>query len=201
MADETRPPIETITTGAELRRWYWMKDELVERAKTVDVRANGGKFTILDRLAHHLDTGETVWPGDRKVKVASKFDWANEDLKPETVITDSYKNGPNVRAFFQKHASPSFKFHSAFMRWMKENTGKTLADAVETWKRMEIERKSDGFQSDIADHNQFNQYTRDFLADNPDLGMGDVRRIWALKRALPSDDGRHRYERSDLKLG
>ncbi|MEN0041134.1 MAG: DUF6434 domain-containing protein [Pseudomonadota bacterium] len=200
MTEETRPPIETITTGAELRRWYWMKDELVARARAVGVKMSGGKFTILDRLAHYLDTGETVWPGDKRTKVASTFDWANEVLTPETIITDSYKNGPNVRRFFQTHASPTFKFHMAFMRWMKDNTGKTLGDAVEAWRRMEVERKSDGFQSDIADHNQFNQYTRDFLADNPDLGIADVRRVWALKRALPSEDGRHRYEPSDLNL-
>jgi len=201
MSDETRPAIEKITTGTELRRWYWMKDELAARAKHIGVRASGGKFTILDRLVHHLDTGEVVWPGDKKAKTTSKFDWANEKLTPGTIITDSYKNGPNVRAFFHEHASPTFKFHIAFMRWMKENTGKTMGDAVETWKRMEVERNADGFQSDIADHNQFNQYTRDFLADNPHLGMDDVRRVWALKRALPSDDGRHRYEPDDLKLG
>ena len=40
----------------------------------------------------------------------------------------------------------------------------------------------------------------DFLDDNPDMGMDDVRHFWALKRALPSEDGRHRYHRSDLDL-
>lgn len=200
MSDDVRPAIDAITTSVELRRWYWMKDELAARAKELGIRATGGKFTVLDRLAHFLDTGETTWPGDRKTKAISKFDWAKEQLTPDTIITDSYKNGPNVRAFFHENASPKFKFHIAFMQWTKENTGKTLGDAVETWKRMEVERNADGFQSDIADHNQFNQYTRDFLADNPDLGLDDVRRVWALKRALPSEDGRHRYERGDLKL-
>ena len=197
---EQRPAIETITSGVEMRRWYWLKEELVDEARRVGVKTAGGKFTILERLAHHLDTGETKWPGDKKAKPTSTFDWANEKLTPETVITDNYKNNQNVRAFFQAHADPSFKFHMAFMDWMRTHIGHPLKDAVEAWHVMEEERSQPEFQSKIAHHNQFNQYTRDFLADNPDLGMKEVRKFWALKRALPSDDGRHVYARSDLDL-
>ena len=52
----------------------------------------------------------------------------------------------------------------------------------------------------IKHHDQFNQYTRDFLEDNPTLRMDGGRRIWALKIKLPSETGRHVYDRSDLSL-
>ncbi len=197
---ETRPAINTIGSGAELRRWYWLKDELVDHAKACGVKTTGGKFTILDRIAHFLDTGEKTWPGDKKAKVTSKFDWHKEPLSAETVITDSYKNSQNVRRFFQENVDPKFKFNIEFMAWMKANTGKTLADAGDEYLAMRARENEAGFKSKIADHNQFNQYTRDFLEDNPDLGMTEVRKFWALKRKLPSENGRHVYERSDLKL-
>ncbi|MGZ2259613.1 DUF6434 domain-containing protein [Roseobacter sp. A03A-229] len=197
---EGRPEIASITTSAELRRWYWLKSELEAQAKAVGVRATGGKFTILDRLAHHLDTGETQWPGDIRTAPRSKFDWHSAALTPETVITDSYRNTQNVRRFFKAHAGDSFKFNIAFMAWMKANAGKTLADAVAEYHRLKAEEAQPGFQSQIAHHNQFNQYTRDFLADNPEKGMDDVRKYWALKRDMPSEDGRHVYDRSDLDL-
>ena len=197
---DQRPAIADITTGAELRRWYWLKPELEEHARACGVRHTGGKFTILDRLAHFLDTGETRWPGDTRTAPKSKFDWHSADLTPQTIITDSYRNSQNVRRFFRKHADPGFKFNIAFMNWMKTNTGKTLADAVVEYHRMKAEEAQPGFQSEIAHHNQFNQYTRDFLADNPQMGMKEVRHFWALKKALPSDTGRHVYERSDLDL-
>jgi hypothetical protein len=57
-----------------------------------------------------------------------------------------------------------------------------------------------GERAPIRDHNQFNQFTVDFLRDNPNDGMSELRRVGALKRALPSEDGRHVYERSDLEL-
>lgn len=197
---EQRPDIQNIDTSAELRRWYWTKDELLEECRRLGLRVSGGKFRLLDRIAHFHDTGETTFPGDKKQKVTSKFDWHSADLTPETVITDSYKNSQNVRRFFKAHVGPHFKFNIASMAWMKENVGKTLADAVVMIKRLEEEAANPGFQSKIADHNQFNQYTRDFLADNPQMGMKEVRYFWALKRMQPSEDGRHRYAPSDLSL-
>lgn len=198
---ETRPDISEIGEGAELRRWYWTKDELLGESRRLGLRVSGGKFRLLDRIAHYHDTGAKVFPGDTKPKVTSKFDWHSETLTPETVITDNYRNSQNVRRFFKAHVGEHFKFNIAGMAWMKANVGKTLADAVEAIRALEKEAAKPGFKSKIADHNQFNQYTRDFLADNPEMGMKEVRHYWALKRAQPSEDGRHRYDPADLNLG
>ncbi len=197
---QSRPDITQLTTSVELRRWYWLKDELAAEAKRLGLRTTGGKFTLLDRIAHFHDTGATKWPGDAKPKATSKFDWHSATLTPDTVITDSYKNTQNVRRFFKQHADPTFKFNIAFMAWIRENVGATLADAVTAYHRQKEAAAAPGHQSKIADHNQFNQYTRDFLADNPTMGLKDVRYFWALKRQLPSEDGRHRYDPSDLSL-
>ncbi len=200
MQTETRPPIETITSSAALRRWYWTKAELEAECRRRGLKITGAKFTQLDRIAHFLDTGETRLPGDTQPRSTSRFDWHSEPLTPETVITDSYRNSQNVRRFFKSEVGAQFKFNRAFMAWIKANTGKTLSDAVAEYHRLTAAAKAPGAQSDIAHHNQFNQYTRDFLADNPDMGMPEVRHFWALKRSLPSEDGRHRYDRSDLDL-
>ncbi|MEM6889367.1 MAG: DUF6434 domain-containing protein [Pseudomonadota bacterium] len=195
-----RPPIDSFSAGAELRKWYWLKSELVAYAKTLRLRTTGGKFTVLDRIAHHLDTGELTWSGDKQDKPKSTFDWHSAPLTPDTIITDSYRNSQNVRRFFKAHADESFKFNIALMNWMRDNTGRTLADAIEAYHYFKAEAARPGYKSQIAHHNQFNQYTRDFLADNPDLGMAEVRRFWALKRDQPAPNGRHTYDRSDLDL-
>ncbi|MEM1075378.1 MAG: DUF6434 domain-containing protein [Pseudomonadota bacterium] len=197
---EDRPDIKDICSGGELRRWYWLKTELEMHAKALGLRRAGGKFTILDRIAHYLDTGETVWPGDKKRRPTSRFDWHSADLSLNTVITDSYRNSQNVRRFFKKHIGEGFKFNIAFMAWIRENTGKTLRDAVQFYHEQQADIARPGYRSEIAEHNQFNQYTRDFLDDNPKMGMEDVRKFWALKRRLPSKTGRHVYEPSDLSL-
>ncbi len=193
---KNRPDILTLTTGAELRRWYWLKAELGATARHHGLKTSGGKFQILDRLAHFLDTGETVFVGDVRVPPKSKFDWHKAPLTAETIITDNYQNTQNVRRFFKAVAGSDFKFTIALMDWMRGNVGKTLGDAVMAHHQL----RAAPVQTQIKDHNQFNQYTRDFMANNPGATMEQVLRVWAKKRSLPSDDGRHRYSPSDLDL-
>ncbi|MEO1562683.1 MAG: DUF6434 domain-containing protein [Pseudomonadota bacterium] len=192
-----RPAITSITSAKELRRWYWYRTELEQECKRLGLKRTGGKFTLLDRIAHYLDTGERKWPGDVTTKPLSKFDWHSAELTPETVITDSYRNSQNVRRFFKSQLGDGFKFNIPFMAWMKENVGATLAEACVAYEEM----KALGFPAEIPDHNQFNLYQREFLADNPGMGLDDVRKYWFLKIQLPSETGRHEYDRSDLELG
>lgn len=198
MTQASRPGIETIRTGADLRQWYWRKDELSVHARTIGLKQSGAKFTILDRIAHFLDTGERDLPTLAKPKPTSRFDWHSADLTPETVLTDSYRNTQNVRRFFKEHLGPHFAFSIPFMAWLSSNHGKTLAEACAYWQKLQVKQRKPGWQSEIKDHNQFNQYTRDFLADNPDLGMDDVRRVWARVIQRPSPTGRHIYDPKDL---
>ena len=198
MSSETRPPIETITSGTELRRWYWLKADLVAHARRLGLKTSGGKFEILDRIAQYLDTGDV--PAEKTPRSTSTFDWHKASLDDDTMLTDNYKNTQNVRRYFEARLGEGFKFNIEFMAWLKENTGLSLGDACTEYRAMKVREAAPGFQSKIADHNQFNQYTRDFLADNPGAGMDDVRRVWAKKIALPSATGRHVYDPSDLSL-
>lgn len=200
LQNQSRPDIATVTSADQLKRWYWLKTELAAHAKSIGVKSTGAKFTLLERIAHYIDTGEANWPGDTKVIMQSKFDWHSAPLNNETLITDSYKNTQNVRRFFKTNAGEEFKFTIALMDWMKANVGKTLGDAVEEYHAQRKGSADPNYKTDIKSHNQFNQYTRDFLSDNPNMGMKDVRKFWALKRALPTDDGRHVYEPGDLDL-
>lgn len=195
-----RPDIRSITDGAGLRKWYWRKAELVDRARELHLKTTASKFELLDRIAHFLGTGTVIEQPQKRKSFKLKFNWHIEALTPETIITDSYKNTQNIRRFFKSHIGDAFKFNIQFMEWMRENTGATLTEACSAYQEIVNEMKTPGFQSTIKNHNQFNQYTRDFLSDNPDMDMADVRRIWAAKIARPSSNGRHIYHPDDLQL-
>lgn len=194
-----RPFIADIVTGKELKKWYWLKQELVDYCKQKGINYTGGKFEILKRIACALDKGI-----DKSVKKAtsglpkSKINWAKQSLTLTTIITDSYTNGPNTRMFFKKHCGEKFHFGIAFMMWMKNNTGKTLQDAIKEWERLNKISKKKNYTSVIPQYNQYNQYLRDFFADNPTKTLTEARYFWKLKRALPLS--RHKYSRADLKL-
>ncbi len=186
-----RPDIKKITTGRELKNWYWLKQELVGHCRAIGIPYPGSKQDITDRLAHFIDTGEVMQ--QRRSKVFSKFDWHSSRLTPETVITDNYKNTQNVRRFFKQHYGEHFAFNTAFMAWMKSNIGKTLADAVEA--RREIELRKRTVKPAIPAGNQYNRYIRDFFEANPGRTIKEARLCWTQKRNL---EGHNRYESNDL---
>jgi len=194
-----RPNLTDIKTAKELRQWYWLKQELMDYCKLMKINYAGSKAEITDRIAETLTIGfNKEKKATKKLKPTSKFNWAKEVLTPDTIITNSYKNGQNTRQFFQKEIGPSFKFNIDFMAWIKANHGKTLKDAVEQWYLLEERKKDKNFKSTIPASNQYNQYMRDFFADNPTKTIKDARKYWSLKRSLP---GHNKYEKSDLGLG
>lgn len=194
-----RPNITDIKTGEELKRWYWLKQELLDYCKLKNLSLAGSKFDILERIANTLDNVKTVIskPSISKEQ-KSKFDWHKEVLSPTTVITNSYKNTQNVRRFFLQHCGEKFHFSIPLMDFMKNNCGKTFQDAINEWKRLTELSKGKNFKSNIPEGNQYNKYVRDFFADNPDMTLDQARHYWKLKRSLPL--GRHFYEKTDLDL-
>lgn len=195
-----RPKLQKISSAEEFKNWYWLKEELISYCREVGIKTTGAKFEIAERIINYLNTGETQTnqkPDKLIQKPTSKFDWKNEQLTVDTVITDNYKNNSNVRKFFLQQVGGKFSFSIDLMQWMKDNIGKTLGDAVVEWHRLQELKKNPNYQSVIPAHNQYNQYTRDFLTDNPDKSIEDARKYWKLKRSKP---GTLKYSKADLLL-
>ncbi|MEM8523159.1 MAG: DUF6434 domain-containing protein [Bacteroidota bacterium] len=196
-----RPDFENIETGKEFNRWYWLKEEMVDICKRAGLPSHGRKFDLRDRIMYALDNNGKVKPTPPKKKAQSKFNWAKAVLTLETPITDNVSFGPNFRRFMKAQIGNKFNCHGDFMDWVKQNEGKTLADAIDQWHTLEQRKEDPNFKRTIADNNMYAQYTRDFLEDNENKTMKDAKKYWLLKKQLPTEDGFVRYESSDLELG
>ncbi|WP_289030313.1 DUF6434 domain-containing protein [uncultured Algoriphagus sp.] len=196
----SRPNFEDIKSGEEFNNWYWLKEEMVAICKKTGLPHTGRKFDLRDRIIYALDQPGKVKHVPKKQKTKSSFNWVKESLTLETKITDNVSFGPNFRAFMKSQLGDKFSCHSDFMDWMKSNVGKTLQDAIEQYRLFEIRKKDPNFKRSIAESNMYNQYTRDFMKDNPNESLKNLRRCWMLKKQLPTKDGFVRYERSDLEL-
>lgn len=194
----SRPDFSEIRDGFEFQKWYWLKAELVEICKQSGIPYNGGKFELRDRIAYALDHDGKLPPESEKKAKTSRFNWANGDLTPETVITDNVSFGPNFRRFMKAQLGEKFQCHGDFMDWVKANIGKTLHDAVEAWKQLEKRKENPEFRREIAPYNQYNQYLRDFTDDNPNCSLMQAKRCWEHKKKLPLKNGTVKYEKSDL---
>lgn len=191
-----RPPLDTNLSVETFSEHYWLKEELVNFCRKVGISRSGGKRDISDRIARFLETGTIVTKQTcPKEKRVASFDWNHEILSTATIITDNYKNTENVRAFFEQQIGKRFKFNVHFMNWMKTNSGKTLGDAIEEWKRIYELKKDKNYKSEIAPQFEYNRYTRDFHAQNPGLSVKDAIKCWEMKR---NKSGNHHYEDADL---
>lgn len=192
---ETRPELNTAIAIEDFREFYWLKAELIQFCRKEGLSLQGGKIEIASRIETYLKTGEKAPPNkNKKPKPISKFDWNNENLTLATIITDNYKNSENVRTFFQENLGAGFKFNVKFMNWMKQNAGKTLADAVNAWHAIKLEQKNKP-RKEIAPQFEYNRYIRDFLEDNPDKSKKEAIRYWKIKRSMRGDN---KYRKSDL---
>ena len=192
---EQRPNIQDVRSSEELRRWYWLKTELVSYARQKELSTVGNKLELLQRLCHWLDTGEALKPASRSV--TSRFDWAKETLHLETIITDNYRNTRNVRAFMKRHVGPRFAFSNEFMQWMRAHVGATLSDAVAFWETLDHKKRTQGYREASLPQNQHNQFSRALSQAKPGISAQDIRRIWALKRQGPAP---HTYAPGDEDL-
>ncbi len=191
-----RPKLNNEISEKDFKAFYWLKEELIQFCRAAGLKTSGGKIEISNRIAHFLKTGNKQVANTKAVpKPKSKFDWNNEILSLETILTDNYKNTENVRSFFEKQLGKPFKFNVRFMNWMKVNAGKTLGDAIKQWKAIKLANKNNTGRKDIAPQFEYNRYLRDFLADNPELSRADGIELWKLKKTKRGDNV---YKREDL---
>lgn len=191
-----RPDLNEKITMMDFTGFYWLKKELEAFCKKNGLEVSGGKIELSGRIAQFIETGEKL-PGGKAQKVTSTFDWNISALTMETIITDSYKNTENVRAFFMIAIGKHFRFNTAFMNWMKQNAGRTLADAVAAWKEIDALKKNAVAEKDIPPQFEYNTYIRDFFKNNPGLSLADAQKCWIQKKQLR---GSRKYNQTDINL-
>jgi hypothetical protein len=192
-----RPNLDKNISLKDFNEFYWLKKELIDFCKTIGISTSGGKVEIADRIRYYLLIGKVIKVETNKIKSTSKFKWDNEKLTPETIITDNYRNGEKVRSFFIREIGSHFAFNVIFMKWIKENIGKNLGDAITEWNRIYEIMNNKDYVSEIDPQFEYNRYMRAFLNDNPELSTKDAMKYWKLKR---SQRGTNEYDKKDLDL-
>ena len=191
MAEEKRserPGISRQMEGKIFRSFYYLKEEMVAFCKENGLPSGGGKAEISDRIACYLDTGE-ILPADISRKAKAKIDVISEDSEIEPNLVCSEKH----RAFFAEKIGKAFSFRVAFQKWLKENPGKTYAQAIEAYYQLLAAKKNGKTQ--IGKQFEYNAYIRDFFEENPGYPLASAIQCWKFKKGR---QGSHRYEAADL---
>lgn len=183
-----RPILDKNLDSKTFREFYYLKEELVDFCRKYGLPTFGGKLEITERIALFLDTGE-IFSAKRVQKKAQTI----TDITEETPIESDFVCSEKHREFFKEHIGNSFSFNVAFQKWLKSNSGKTYADAIDAYYQI-LEDKKKG-KTKIDKQFEYNTYIRDFFADNQGKSLDEAIKCWKYKKQL---QGHNRYEKTDL---
>ncbi len=176
--------------SAEFLSYYRLKEELVQFCRANGLPTSGGKQELNERIACFLDTG-VIMPANLKQTTKQKVSGITKD----SIIESGFVCSELHRAFFKKEIGDGFSFNVAFQKWLKENAGKTYADAIKVYKELKVAAK--GKPKEIEKQFEYNTYIRDFFQDNKGASLSDAIKCWKYKKSI---QGHNKYERSDLKV-
>lgn len=161
----------------------------VVRSRQLHIYRNGKKIMILaGKVAPKVLRADNICSliqSQPPVKAAGtlKASIFLDDVIPQEIVCSQ-----QLRVFFEQHIGKSFHFKAEFQDWLHNNAGRTFKDAVEAYPSIEHPKE-------IKPQFEYNQYVRDFFADNKGAALRDAIRCWRWKRL---QSGSHRYEKSDL---
>jgi hypothetical protein len=174
--------IQSISLDA-FKNHYWLKMELISFCKDNDLSVAGSKSEITHRIEIFITTGRKIKP------VPNSFPNTRDSLQPITLDTlvMNYKNDAATRQFFVEHIGQHFRF-DAFLRQFinKNNIPKdlTYGDLVNGWLIEESKRNDPHYKSDIGQQFEYNQFTRDFFANEKEKSRSDAIKAWKLMKTV-----------------
>lgn len=185
-----RPDLDISMKSEDLKKYYYLKEELVFFCRQNGLCVTGSKTELISRIITFIDTGTKI-----KSSSTNKKNIDKEDITLDTIIGDNCCFSEKKREFYKIHIGKSFSFNVAFQRWLKSNSGKTYKDSIEAYYDI-LEAKKNS-KSVIDKQFEYNTYIRDFFSDNADKTLDDAIKCWKYKKSIP---GNHKYEKDDLKI-
>ena len=178
--EDQRPPLTDKLSGAEFRRWYWLKDELTAFARSLGLKASGSKQVLADRIAARLDRRPFTEPAVRRQGGKQ----LSGRLTDATVIPAGQRCSQEVRAWLTERIGPDFHFDAGMRAFFAGADGtQTLSGAVEHWHRTRGSGHKDiGFQF------EYNRFTRAWHAEHPEGTRDALLAAWQLYRSRPVDE-------------
>lgn len=183
-------PILTENLDSEtFKKFYYLKEELVEFCRKNKLQTTGGKIELTNRIAHYLETGEKLYDKN----TSKKANYFLEDITLETRIEENFICSEKHREFYKTQIGNRFSFNVIFQKWLKENAGKTYKESIQAYYEIVEQKKKK--KSDIGKQFEYNTYIRDFFKENSDRNLEDAIKCWNYKKNL---EGHNQYEKTDL---
>jgi len=174
---ESRPALAEDMSGRELLRWYWLRSELINFARSVGVTTSAGKQELTARVVAYLDGGATSTTGVRRRSAPPLL---VEPLTEATLIPAGQRCSQQLRRYFTGVIGPSFHFDAAMRDFIAGGAGQTLGVAVAHWHGTRSQPRAE-----IGAQFELNRFIRGWHHDHPGGSRAQALQAWSVYRALP----------------
>lgn len=179
-APASRPPLSSALSEQEFLRWYWLKAELEDFAREIDVRATGSKELLTARLGAAL-AGRVFEEPLPTRRIRGKQ--LTAPLSRTTVIPKGQRSSQVIRAWMLDQIGPSFHFDASMREFFAESDGtKTMQDAIDHFAAS----RDQGSKS-IDSQFEYNRFTRAWYEKYPDGSREELLTEWRVYRDTPID--------------
>ena len=127
-----------------------------------------------------------------KVKELSRI-VALQPITLNSIIEENLICSEAHRRFFKRQIGSYFSFTIPFQKWLKEHPGRSYAEAIVAWYRIQEAKKQ--AKAMIERQFEYNAYVRNFFKENPNSSLKEVNQCWNYKKKLI---GYNKYEKTDL---
>ncbi len=125
----SRPLLSTDLSEQEFLRWYWLKAELADFAREIEVRATGSKELLTARIGARLAGREFKEPTPPTASTGRQL---TAPLSPTTVIPAGQRCSQVVRTWMLEQIGSSFHFDAPMREFFAQADGtKTMQDAID----------------------------------------------------------------------
>lgn len=177
-----RPALDSGLSAQEFQRWYWLKSELIDFARSLDIKTAGSKTVLTERIAATLDGQTFQEPATLRCRGTSRQ--LSGRLSLQTVIPQGQRCSQVVRAWMTEHVDGGFHFDKHMREFFAQTNGtQTLQDAAEHWLATR------GVSKDSIDPQfEYNRFTRAWYEEHPDGTRHELLAAWRDYRARPIDE-------------
>lgn len=161
-------------------RWYWLKAELEDFARVLEVRATGSKDVLAARIAAVLAGRPFEEP---KPERRPRGQQLVAPLSPSTPIPVGQRSSQVVRAWMLEQIGASFHFDAEMRAFFANTDGtQTMQDAVDYFHA-----SRDQGSRTIDDQFEYNRFTRAWHEKHPAGSRDELLSDWRSYRETPID--------------
>ncbi len=172
----------------EFEDHYWMKADLIDFARDLGLATHGYKPELKERIRRHLCGEDPVEAPPRPSRNAPRD--SDRPLTRQTPVVN-YKSDKKTRAFFKAEIGPEFHFTFHVNQYRLNNAGLTYGDLIDEWLAERERRRRKGYKAKIPAQTEYNQFVRDFLADEANKGKGMKEAAKAWNKVKPTRNRRY----------